>query len=104
PQHPVAPAFLLGLLERIRQLADHRLHAGVEVGDELREPVVCLRRLGRAAHQPEDDQQQDERSRACDYGYDGCRRHSDPALTLIPSTLLPSPPAEAAATRALVSL
>ena len=96
--------FLLCLLQRLRQLADHCLHARIEVGDQLRKPLVALRRLGRAAHEPEDDQDQDERSRACDNRYDCCRRHSDPALTLIPPRLLPSPPVEAAATRALVSL
>jgi hypothetical protein len=59
-----ALAFELGLLEGARQLADHVVHARLEVVHDLGEPLVGLRR---APHDPLEEQRHDQR----------CQRRAD---------------------------
>ena len=89
-EHPVSPPLLLGVLERLRQLADHHLHAGVQIGHEVGEALVALRSLAGASDEPEDDQKQGDNCRSGGDGYDYRRRHSDhPNLIPPPSFLHP---------------
>ena len=91
-EHLVPPSLFLGMLERLRQLADHGLHARVHVRNEVGQALVALDALPGAADEPEDNQQQGDRRRACGDGYDDSRRHTDHFFELIRPPTIPGPP------------
>jgi hypothetical protein len=94
-EHLVPPSLLLGVLERLRELADHGFHARVHVGHEVGETLVARATPLGAADEPEDDEQkQRNRRRAGGDGYDGSRRHSDHFFHLIRPPTIPGPPPE----------
>ncbi len=61
-EHPGSPTLELGLLESARELANHVVHAGLELPDDLGQPLVGPRR---ASDDPLDEQRDDQHHQCC---------------------------------------
>src|SRR5262249_18297319 len=71
-EHARALTLVLGPLDRLGQLADHRVHPRLELADRLSDLV-----LASALANPEDEQRQEQRCERCTDGGEGDRhRHS----------------------------